>query len=148
MKKKICIIFISLCLFLIGIWFFWPRPMGRLLTGEGTMTITESSIKDGKAVMRHVEMNKADPAFAELREILSGYTYHPNLRTILSEEMIGRTYGDSLTITLGDTVFSVENSGYVQIDGRKYHIGYWGKEQSEELYNQIYEILESLVSTE
>lgn len=148
MKKKICVIFIFLCLCLVGIWFFWPRSMERLLTGEGTMTILENEVKDGAFMTRQVELNKADSAFGELREILSGYIYHPNFRTILSEEMIGRTSGDSLTIILGSTVFSVENSGYIQIDGRKYRIGYWGTEQSEEVYEQIYEILESLVSSE
>jgi len=157
MKRKWCISIGIVIMFLLVIYFLYPRPLSRFIEKEGSfMVFGIDSDVPYESVFQGYYIDSEDEAFNQLRACLSGYYYHPNLRTALVSNTDSYLYGKRITIKYewkegGETkliTLVIRDVGYIEINDRPYRVGYWGNGKSEQLMERVEEILADHASAE
>ena len=126
----------------------WPHSFADLQPECDSITIRRTDTAEDYSLTTKKKTYSADsPAFAQIMDILSRYTYHRSFRTLAGAHwMDGNHAGFWLHIYLdhGDdrVDFTCGGTGEVLIDGLAWRVGYWGDRASLDMMDELAAVLE------
>lgn len=145
MKKKNMWLVLIVATVILGIYLWWPRSMGKVLVGEGHLSVLEWN--DGILSSEFVtyELEADSETLQEITELFREYNYYLNWRTIFS---VPYAKGDSMdlryVIQEDDGSVIVKNinifaDGYIRIEGTEFRCRDAGR-----LMGEIREVLKDV----
>ena len=136
-------------LLLAGVcYMLWPHSFADLQPECDSITIIRTDDAEDLSYTTTKETYSADsPAFAQIMDILSRYTYHRSFRTLAGAHwMEGNHAGFWLDVYLdhGDdrVDFTCGGTGEVLIDGLAWRVGCWGDRTSLDMMDELAAVLE------
>ncbi len=147
MKKRIIVILILTILIVFSVFLLRPYSFSSIAPNCTSITVTyiDNTLEHDHETKL---FERGTEKFAEIQSVLESYTYHRSFRTFSDDgSMEGNHAGYWLHIYLdtGDDrkVIICGGTGEIIIDGRVYHVGYWGDGPSLSLMNEIVDIFYS-----
>ena len=131
----------------------WPHSFSDLQPECDSITIIRTDDAEDLSYTTTKETYSADsPAFAQIMDILSRYTYHRSFRTLAGAHwMEGNHAGFWLDVYLdhgdGRVDFTCGGTGEVLID-RVWRVGYWGDRASLSMMDELAAVLEGQETSE
>ena len=158
MVKKLslrCVILVVAALLLLAgaCYMLWPHSFSDLQPECDSITIIRTDDAEDLSYTTTKETYSADsPAFAQIMDILSRYTYHRSFRTLAGAHwMEGNHAGYWLDVYLdhGDDRmdFTCGGTGEVLIDG-VWRVGYWGDRAELAMMAELAAVLEGQETSE
>ena len=138
----IAAMFLGLC------YMFWPHSFAALQPECDSITIIRTDTAEDYSYTTTKETYSADsPAFAQIMDILSHYTYHRSFRTLAGAN---NTNGNHASFWLhvyldhGDdrVDFTCGGTGEILIDGLAWRVGYWGDRAELAMMDELAAVLE------
>ena len=126
----------------------WPHSFAALQPECDSITIIRTDDAEDLSYTTTKETYSADsPAFAQIMDILSRYTYHRSFRTLTKANNVGGNHAGywlNVYLDYGDdrVDFTCGGTGEVLIDGLAWRVGYWGDRASLDMMDELAAVLE------
>ena len=150
---RVILIAAALLLLAGACYMLWPHSLAGLQSECDSITIVRTDDAEDLSYTTTKETYSADsPAFAQIMDILSRYTYHRSFRTLAGAHwMEGNHAGYWLDVYLNhgdDSVdFTCGGTGEILIDS-VWRVGYWGDRASLSMMDELAAVLEGPETSE
>ena len=146
--RRMAFVLVLLALLAGACYMLWPHSFADLQPECDSITIIRTDDAEDLSYTTTKETYSADsPAFAQIMDILSRYTYHRSARTLTKANNVGGNHaGYWLHVYLdhgNDRVdFTCGGTGEVLIDGLAWRVGYWGDRAELAMMAELAAVLE------
>lgn len=146
MKKKMLVLALAVAILALGAVFLWPLSFQGVFPPDTELVVTHSLISIENGVPRHTTANYEfapdSQQFAQIEQILSGYTYHRSLRSFSSDTTVnGNDAGYWLFLYCGKGRILCSGTGEIVVNDRVYRMGYWGNQKAFSLMEELSAVL-------
>ncbi len=147
-KKKQIYFGLIITILIVSVTFFlYPLPLEKVVSSDHDLIVilTKNKIIDGIPDFETTEYRftaKSDE-IAQIKKILSKYTYHRNLRFFIKDDLMkGDDAGYWINLYSGSNSITIGGTGKIRINRFIYNIGYWGNKKFLSLMEDIRILLE------
>ena len=146
--RRLALLLLLIALLAGACYMLWPHSFADLQPECDSITILRTDTAEDYSLTTTKETYSADsPAFAQIMDILSRYTYHRSVRTLTKANNVGGNHaGYWLHVYLdhgNDRVdFTCGGTGEILIDGLAWRVGYWGDRASLAMMAELAAVLE------
>ena len=132
----------------------WPHSFADLQPECDSITIRRTDTAEDYSLTTKKKTYSADsPAFAQIMDILSRYTYHRSFRTLTKANNVGGNHAGywlNIYLDYGDdrVDFTCGGTGEILIDGLAWRVGYWGDRASLSMMDELATVLNGQETSE